>query len=438
MSPSILGRSTRVLSALRLAFLLAVAPGMAMAAQTAEGPPGMTLPEVIQLAIRANPALAGQQYAIAEAAARQDQAALRPALTLGADIENVLGTGRIGAFDSMESTLRLGTVIELGAKRALRMSAAAQGVTSASLQRDIQALDLLALVTRRFIGNLAAQEKAEIAREHVERAQYVLDSVRLRVDAGVGSPLEEGNATVHLREMEIAQSAAAAELRRSWSFLAATWGAPPDGAGRAAGALHVLPALAEFGVFAAKLENNPHVARFAAERAAAEARLALARAGRTPDIAVSAGVRRLEAFNDQAVVMGFSVPLQAAARNAAAEREAQARLSHAASGEDAARLDNRATLFGLYEDARQARATFNTLRDSSLPVAEQTMRRAEEGFRAGRFSLFEVAAAQEQFHATEEAIVDAAETYHQAIAELERLTNEPFELPPAASQGVTP
>lgn len=434
------GRSTFVLSTLRVMFLLVAVPSIATAAETTvlASSPGMTLPNVIQLAIRSNPTLVGQQFSIAEAVARTEQANLRPPITIGAEIENVLGTRRVGAFDSVEATLRLGTVIELGSKRELRVNAATQGVMSASLQRDIQALDLLSMVTSRFINNLAAQAKLEIANEHVARARQVVESVRTRVNAGVGSPLEEGNATVHLREMEIALSAAEAGLRRSWALLAATWGAPPDGIGRATGNLHALPPLPEFASFAGKIERNPHVARFAAERATADAQARLARANRSPDITVSAGVRRLEAMNDQALVMGFSVPLNTGSRNAAAERIADARVSQATYGEMAARIDNMATLYGLYEQAGQARATFNTLRTSSLPVAEQTLKRAEDGFRAGRFSLFEVSAAQEQFHGTEESIVDAAETYHLAITEIERLTNEPIEVQATVAEGAKP
>src|SRR5690606_23311618 len=111
---------------------------------------------------------------------------------------------------------------------------------------------------------------------------------------------EEGNATIHLRQMEIALAVAETELRRSWAMLAATWAAPPDGNGRAVGDLYALPSLAPFAELAAKVETNPQMARFVAERIAAEARARLVRAGRTPDVTVSAGMRRLEAHNDQA------------------------------------------------------------------------------------------------------------------------------------------
>lgn len=434
------GRSTYVLSTLCVIILSVAAPTLASAADTPvpASSPGMTLPNVIQLAIRSNPTLVGQQYAIAEAVARTEQANLRPPITIGADVENVLGTRAVGAFSSVETTLRLGTVIELGSKRALRVNAANMTVTSVSLQRDIQALDLLSIVTSRFINNLAAQSKVSISTEHVERARQIVESVRTRVNAGVGSPLEEGNATVHLREMEIELGLAEVDLRRSWALLAATWGAPPDGTGRAAGDLNVLPALPEFANFVEKIERNPYVARFAAERAAAEAQARLARANRSPDITVNAGVRRLEAMNDQALVMGFSMPLNSANRNAAVERAADARVSQATYGEMAAKIDNLATIYGLYEQARQARVTFTTLREQSLPVAEQTLARAENGFRAGRFSLFEVSTAQEQFQSTKLAIVEAAETYHLAIAEIERLTNEPIEIQTDVAQGAKP
>ena len=422
------GRSTTVLSVL---LLLSAIPRISGAA---EQPPGMTLRQAIQEALRVNPGLSGQRFTIAEAEARRDQAGLKPPLTIGGELENVLGTGRVGATRNLEATLRLSTVIEMGDKRALRVGAADRALSAVSIQRDIQALDLLTNVTRRFIANLADQEKVVIAEEHVKLAREVLDAVRARARAGVGSPVEEGNALVHLQELEIAHKAAESDLRQSWGLLAATWAAPPDGIGRASGDLDALPDLSTFASFAGKLERNPHVARFAAERAAAEARATLARGGRTPDVTVSAGVRRLEAFNDQALVLGFSMPLGTAGRNAALEREADARAAQAGSAEAAAKVENLAVLHGLYEQAAQARSTYFTLREQTHPLAERTLTRAQEGFRAGRFSLFEVSAAQEQLHEVEEKIVDASETYHLAIAEIERLTNEPVEL----SQGERP
>lgn len=63
----------------------------------------------------------------------------------------------------------------------------------------------------------------------------------------------------------------------------------PDGMGRAAGDLNALPPLPEVTTFAAKIEKNPHVARFAAGRAVADKQARLARAGRSPDITSQRG-----------------------------------------------------------------------------------------------------------------------------------------------------
>ncbi len=415
---------------MRLYFLRCLLAASSLFAFTAaaHAADAFTLKDAITAALRSNPALTAQGYAVAAAQARRDHAGLRPPIEIGADVENVLGTRDIGAVANLEATLRLSTVLELGDKRALRVAAAERALTVASVQRDIQSLDILSTVTRRFIANLAFQEKAQIAEEHVARARQVLEAVGRRVNAGLGSPLEEGNALVHLREREIALAKAQADLRQSWGVLAATWGAPPDGAGEAGGDLYALVPLPPFAAFTAKLDANPYTARFAAERLAAEAQARAARAGRAPDVTVSAGVRRIESLNDQAMVFGFSMPLGARSRNAAAEREAEARAAQAGADESAARRDSLATLYGLYQQAEQSRAAMLSLRESILPVAEQTRTRAEDGFRSGRFSLFDVSMAQDQLHEIEEAAVDAAETYHQAIAEIERLTGTPFPL----------
>jgi outer membrane protein TolC len=136
--------------------------------------------------------------------------------------------------------------------------------------------------------------------------------------------------------------------------------------------------------------------------------------------------------------LGFSVPLGSAGRNAAVEREAAARIAQADYAQSAARLESMAALHGLYEDAFRARAAFVALRESALPLATQTLARAEEGFRAGRLSLFDVSTAQDQLHDIEAEVVDAAASFHHAIAEIERLTHAPIEVQSTAGQGVTP
>ena len=88
--------------------------------------------------------------------------------------------------------------------------------------------------------------------------------------------------------------------------LAASWGALAPDFGEVVGDLQALPTVAPFETLAARLPSTPELwaSRLRADTIGARRRLAAAEA--EPNIDVSLGVRRLEAFKDHGVVMSIS------------------------------------------------------------------------------------------------------------------------------------
>src|SRR5580765_4085643 len=66
--------------------------------------PVATLRDAFARALEANPNLRGQRFALTAADARVDQAALRPAIEVGIEAENILGTNRLSTIDDSEIT----------------------------------------------------------------------------------------------------------------------------------------------------------------------------------------------------------------------------------------------------------------------------------------------------------------------------------------------
>ncbi len=120
--------------------------------------------------------------------------------------------------------------------------------------------------------------------------------------------------------------------------------------------------LLDFEALAARLDGNPDFLRFASVARLRDAERRLARSQRRPDVEVSGGVRQLEESNDQALVMGISVPLFPGRRAAPAIAEADALRELADVERDAAPLEARTRLYGLYEQLRQANRETETLR----------------------------------------------------------------------------
>src|SRR3546814_3894394 len=109
--------------------------------------------------------------------------------------------------------------------------------------------------------------------------------------------------------------------------LAASWGAIQPDFTAVTGDLRELPPVESFEVLAARLPMTPtqRDTLLQADTIAARRRVAVTSA--TPDIDVSIGVRRLEALDDQGLVMSVSVPLGSRPRASLAIAEADAQLA---------------------------------------------------------------------------------------------------------------
>ena len=132
-------------------------------------------------------------------------------------------------------------------------------------------------------------------------------------------------------------------------------------------------------------------------------------------------MKRFEESDDQAFVVGVSVPLPFWNRNQGNIAAAQARARAATAREAVALADYRQAVAQARADYLSAEAKAQTLADESLPQAEEALRLAEIGYRNGRFPLIEVLAAAEARDDIRRALIDAREMQGRAAARLIRL-----------------
>ncbi len=382
----------------------------------------LALRDAVRLTLERNPQLQGHRFTLSASMARRDQAALRPGVDVSLDTENFLGTNRISSFNDTEITLRLGTVLELGSKRERRITMAERERDVVALTQDAQRLDILADVTRHFVSLLESQHEKALADQAVGLAIRAGEIVKQRVNSGRAAVIEQTNAELATMDARRDLARATTRVSENWAKLAAAWGGTPEQTGRATGELFDLPVIGDFAGLSKLIEQNPDIAKFASERRVAESALRLAEAARTPDLSISAGVRRLQADRSQAAVLSLSVPLGTSGRSRPFEDEARNRLSAVEFEEAARRNQLLATLFGLHQHLLQKRSEFNELRDKAVPLAESAVKATEDGFRAGRFSLFDLTYAQQRLIILRRDAIGAAASFHLLILEIERLT----------------
>ena len=387
----------------------------------------LTLREALALALTENPELASFAWQARANEARILQAGLRLNPELGLQVEDVLGTGDFSGGKEAQITLQLSQVIELGGKRAARTELASQarGVTKSDY--ELKRVEVLGDVAQRFIQVVANQHALDLALTNRQLAEDAIRTVQERVTAGKGSALEERKAQVALARGELIVEGARHELNAARKKLAASWRSRQPVFERAEADLFARKPVPNFEEFAGRISKSPEIARWVSEKKIREAEIKLADARRVPNLTVGGGIRRLQGYDDQALVFGFSMPLQIFDRNQGGVAEARALLGRTEAEQKAAEVRLGMVLLGLYEEMAHDAHIMEGVQKEILPKAEDALAISRDGFAQGRFSYLEVLDAQRTIFDVKQAYIRAATSYHQFLVEMERLIGQPIE-----------
>lgn len=403
------------------------------AAAMAEPTGPLDLRSALALALRFNPGLSSASREREASDAAVLQAGAWPNPVFDAQVEDLRRGNRT-------TTLQLSQPIELGGKRAARVTAAERARDQAASALLARRSELRASVITLFFEVLAAQERLRLAQDSVGLAEGATRAAARRVAAGKVSPLEESRARVAEAGIRVELLQAEGALRSARQQLAALWGNPNPRFTQADGALDRLPAAAAADV-EGRLSAAPVLrqARLEVERRQALSDLEQAR--RMPDVTVSLGAKRVPADEGMGsgsgrnqVVVGLSVPLPIFDTNRGNVAEALSREEKARDELAAAELQLGTDVAQATERLRSARATAQTLQRDALPGAEAAYKAAARGFELGKFSFLEALDAQRTLFQVRNQHLLAVADAHRAAAELDRLlgTGGEEETPDAA------
>jgi outer membrane protein, heavy metal efflux system len=386
----------------------------------------LTLAVAIEQTLESNPELRVYTPRLKAARAHAEQAALKPPLELEAEVQDALGTGRASGFDIAETTIALSQVVELGGKRGLRTHAAAASTALAEAERAAAELDVLAEVTRRFIHVASDQEHLALTMRATALADDNLTAAASRVAAARAPDVELRRARVTRARAGVEQEHAEHELLTSKRKLAAMWGDTEARFDRVGADLYALPPSEGYEDLVTKLASNPDFARFASEERLRDAELRVAEAHARTDLTWRAGLRILAESNDEALVFGVTMPLNASKRARNEIAAARAERERTAAEREAHRVRAEAELFELFQELRHSVTEAEVLRASVLPEMEAALADTRYAFERGRYSYLEWVDAQRELVDVQRALIDASANAHLYRTEIERLTNEPL------------
>lgn len=386
----------------------------------------LTLRRALELALAHSPDLAANAQTVRAAEGTVRQAGALPNPELEFEAEEFAGSGGRKGYDAAQTTARISQILELGGKRPKRRDVARSEARLTGWDYEAARLDVLTRTKKAFVDVMAAQGQIALSETLAVVAEDVRNAAAERVKAGKVPLLEETKAALELTTARIERDRAKRELDIARKRLAAIWGETVPAFKEVAGTLDTVGDIPTWESVAGRLRESPDVARWSEEIALAKASLALARAARIPDADVSVGIRRFEEDGTHTAVAGLALPLPLFDRNAGGIASARHQLFRAEHEQRAASLRATTDLAEAYSRLETARAEVLATKSDLLPGAQQAFDAAQKGYGEGKFGHLEVLDAQRTLGEAKARHLDALAAYHQAAADVERLTGTPL------------
>ncbi len=406
-------------SMIRVCVLACLLPAAVAFAAVPEA--SLSLRQAVARVLESNPQLQAAEFEVRAASERVRQASQSTPYELGIELENLGGTGALSGARSLETTLSLGRVLELGDKSEGRGEVAELEAGLLHHDQDAQRLDVLAETARRFLALARVQAERELAVQRVELLQRTLQAVEQRQRVGKAPPAERRRVQIELARAELALEETAHLLKVGRRQLAGLWGAFEPDFSRVQADLFGLEAEPDFAVLDRMIERNPAIARLATSARLGDARLLLARTRSRPDLDLRAGVQHFNAEDDVGLMLSLRMPLGTGSRSRAWVNEAEALAAREPLLAQEQRLALRTTLFALHQELLHARDRFDTYRERVIPAADRTLDDYSRGYAAGRYSLLELGEVRNTLLEARMELLSAATEHHAARIEIDRL-----------------
>lgn len=387
-----------------------------MAAGAAHAQQSLTLQDALTRALADAPMLQASEQARLGAEAGVMQADRMPNPTLDISAENFAGGGQYQAFDRAETTFSLSQKLEWGGDRDARTRLATADVNTARAGGGVRRQDVLHQVALAYLATQKAGAELEVAIERVEVAREIVETVKRRVQAARDPLLAGARSEALLAEAEIGAEAAGLADQAAKARLASYWRGD-------AGFRVELASFQTFsGAAVSGIDGSAELALAVAEQERALAAIAVEQARAQQDPTVSAGLRYFHETDEAALVVGVAIPLPFWDRNDGAIAKAESERSRLRYETEALRRNIEREAGTARGQMNIARAEIEAIDQRLLPVAEEALAFARQGYNAGGFSYLDVLDAQRIVVQARLQRISAFHSYHSARVALNRLT----------------
>jgi cobalt-zinc-cadmium efflux system outer membrane protein len=377
----------------------------------------LTLDAAFERALNANPTIAAARYRHAIDLANVSVAGERPNPEAHVEIEK----------ETPKQSFGLAVPLELGGKRSRRIAVAQATleVGQAELARTI--VDIRTQVRRAYFTRLVAEARLTLLDDLRLLASRARDAAQARFDVGSAPQLELLQAQLALAQAENESTAAQATAVATRIALNALLGLAPDAPVTLATGLDYAAVLAPALALDRAQKANTELAVLERQIAEQQAKIALARALRTPDITPDFTLTRdsePEFMYGWRAAAAATIPIFT--RNRALLQVEQATLAQLTAQRYAlqARIAGEVTAASTIAEGQ--RLAYLRYRDEILPLAVQVEGMAEDSYRLGQTGITALLQSLQATRDMRLRSLQTAQDFQDALSELERVIGAPI------------
>lgn len=382
--------------------------------------PVFTFKHALSVAMQNSPLIKSGIAAIHSANGQLVQSKTYPNPSLNVSTENIAGSGPYQDFNAAETTVMLDQPFPLGGKRQANQAVQQRLIGLSKIELDNIRVNLYVRLGSRYLDVLYAKNWLQTTSKIIRLNQEIVTTLKRKIKAGSGSPLDLMTAQIQLSQSKIAHRLAHQALNATWKRLVLLVGKKnlryQEVADR--GLPH---RLLSYQVLLRELHLSPLWRAQLMTSEVAYRRVILAREQAWPDLTVGVGARHFADTHDNSLVAEFSLPLPIYNRNQGNSMSRLADYNAALSNQRQKMIDLKSELSRLYQQARSSQYQAHTLRQIILPKAKQAVTMARKGYFQGRYPYVTLANAQATLLQTEKQYWRAHTDFDKALLELQGL-----------------
>ena len=390
-----------------------------LVAQTQPAPPieALTLQAAFDRALGVNPTIAAARLRRAVNVAGVTVAGARPNPEAHAEIER----------ETPKQSFGVSLPLELGGKRSRRIAVAQATLEVGEAELAQTIIDIRTEVRRAYFARLIGDLRLAVLDELRQFATRARDAAQARFDVGSAPRLEVLQGQLALEQAENEAAAAQAIARAATIRLNALLGLPLDTPLTLATALDATTTLAGAAALTRAQTSNAELAVLDRQIAEQTAKVALARALRTPDITPDVTVTRSsepDFMYGWRVAATASIPIFTTRRAGVMLEEAALTELNAQRMAVLARITGEVMSASALADAQ--RAAYLRYQNEILPRAQQVELMAQDSYRLGQTGIAALLQALQASRDMQLRSLQTASDFQDALGQLERAIGAPI------------